>query len=84
MSDTPRTNAVQAVWEQEGMNSALTFIQLARQLERELAQAIAEGRRQMREEARRACKASEWPNEADRNIAYKCADAIHAIPLKKE
>jgi hypothetical protein len=38
-SSTPRTTAVQAAWEAEGCSSAITFIQLARQLERELAEA---------------------------------------------
>ena len=85
-TDTPRTDAFYNSNLESKTASLLNhdWKLFARQLERELAQAIAEGRRQMREEARRACKASEWPNEADRNIAYKCADAIHAIPLKKE
>ena len=79
MSDTPRTNAVQAVWEQEGMNSALTFIQLARQLERELAQAVEEGRKTMREEILRGLRSEDDSVQLQAIIA-----SVEAIPLKKE
>lgn len=37
----------------------------------------------MREECAKTCNPSQYPNEADRNIAHKCAAAIREIEVER-
>ena len=77
------------IWE----TAAETGVQLARPhpnlgvavvplyTEARLLAMYAAGAEAMRERAKEACDPRQYPNECDRNIAYKCVAAISTLPI---
>ena len=49
--------------------------------ESKLLAMYAAGAEAMRERAKEACDPRQYPNECDRNIAYKCVAAISTLPI---